>query len=229
MVKFSRFLLGVCILMFWVSMLTLFEFSIDVDDFCTVFKFWSANLSHSILCFLVFAFFQSPQNPEISKSKHLLHMGSFDLQKLMMGASHLDLLCLHQLQKMLGKPFRWYIPLRINAYTPSIVGIYWVYLHFPYDSFERGKSKSWRMICRPWTKAEDSSPFRVSFFFNTHTRTPVTINKADETGQKKRAWLACWAPPPKKEKPKKTYPKFQLYLDHYSWSESFSVCFSISL
>lgn len=62
------------------------------------------------------------------------------------------------------------------------------------------------------------------FFFNTHTRTPVTINKADETDQKKRARLAFWAPPPKKEKPKKTYPKFQLYLDHYSWSESFSVC-----
>ena len=230
MVKFSRFLLGVCILMFWVSMLTLFEFSIDVDDFCTVFKFWSANLSHSILCFLVFAFFQSPQNPEISKSKHLLHMGSFDLQKLMMGASHLDLLCLHQLQKMLGKPFRWYIPLRINAYTPSIVGIYWVYLHFPYDSFERGKSKSRRMICRPWTKAEDSSPFRVSFFLftththkhTTHTNTPVTINKADETGQKKRARTCLLGTPAKKKKnQKKTYPKFQLYLDHYSWSESF--------
>ena len=60
----------------------------------------------------------------------------------------------------------------------------------------------------------------------THTNTPVTINKADETDQKKRAWLACWAPPPKQEKPKKTYPKFQLYLDHYSWSESFSVWFS---
>ena len=37
MVEFFKDFLGVCILTILISMLTLFEFSIDVDDFCTVF------------------------------------------------------------------------------------------------------------------------------------------------------------------------------------------------